>query len=265
MGDLAKALEGPRILSLDLERLPGEVTLDIWEPKDMQRVNWLHPARWSAVPTTLCASAQWYGEKRTLFVAAWEAPEDPWHVARTVWGWLDSCSHVVTYNGRRADLKWLRTDWLEAGLPQPSPYRDIDLYVIARQQFSLESKSLQYLCERLGLPTKSGKYDASEAKAAMAADGPERRRLMRYSRQDARLNFAVFDRLKPYLAGAYNLGLHGAGDDARCCPTCGSDRLEPAGYAPTAVTLYSAWRCMDCQGLMRSKHRSAAVQMRGVR
>lgn len=263
MGDLAKALEGPRILSLDLERLPGEVTLDIWEPRDIGRVNYLHPDRWEKMPRTLCASGLWMGAKATLFTAAWENPDDPWHVARTVWKWLDEADIAVTFNGKRADLKWLRTDWLQAGLPLPSPWRDVDLFVIARQQFSFESKSLQHLCQRLDLPVKAGKYDAGEAKAAMAADGPERRRLVKYSRQDSRLNLAVFERLKPYLSG-YNLGLYAA-DGTRCCPTCGSEKLSPAGMAPTAVTLYTAWRCDDCGAIMRSKHRSAAVPMRGVR
>ena len=262
MGNLADAL-APKILSLDLERLPGEVTLDVWEPRDFQRTNYVHPDRWSQLPRTLCASGQWYGAKGTLFVAAWEQPDDPWHVARTVWQWLDEAAIAVTFNGKRGDLKWLRTDWLTAGLPLPSPWRDVDLFVIARQQFAFESKSLAHLCQRLGLAGKEGKYDAAEAKAAMAGDGPERRRLIKYSRQDARLNFAVFDRLKPYLSG-YNLGLYAA-DGTRCCPLCGSERLEPAGLAPTTVTLYTSWRCMDCQGLMRSTSRSAAVPMRGVR
>jgi len=264
VGDLADALKPveARILSLDLERLPGEVTLDVWEPRDFRRVNYVHPERWSIYPRTLCASGQWYGQKGTLFVAAWEQPDDPWHVARTVWQWLDEADLAVGFNHKAADLKWLRTDWLQAGLPMPSPWRDVDLYLIARQAFAFESKSLQHLCTRLDLPVKAGKYNATEAKAALLDDGPERRRLVRYSRQDARLNFAVFDRLKPYLTG-YNLGLY-AEDEARVCVNCGGRNLQPAGWANTATRRFPSYRCSDCQTLMRGKHRSAAVPMRGI-
>lgn len=237
--------------------------MDVWEPRDFSRINYVHPEKWSVYPRTLCASGQWLGAKGTLFVAAWEQPDDPWHVARTVWQWLDEADIAVGFNHKAADLRWLRTDWLQAGLPMPSPWRDCDLYVIARSAFSFESKSLQHLCERLGLPVKAGKYNATEAKAALLADGPERRRLVRYSRQDARLNLAVMERLRPYLYGM-NFGLY-AEDEARVCVNCGSDRLEPAGWAATAVTRYPSYRCQDCQSLMRGKHRSAAVPMRGVR
>ena len=265
MGDLKSALEGttPRGLTLDIERLPGEATLDIWEPRDMSRLNYLHPDRWSVLPRTLCMAWKWHGEKATHIVSAWEQPDDPWHVAREAWSLIDQADVVVTFNGNRADLKWLRSDWVMAGLPLPAPYRSCDLFVIARSQFSFESKSLAHLCERLELPGKAGKYDPAEAKAAMAGDEKAQRRLVKYNKQDVRITEACFDRLRPYLTGL-NFGLFAA-DDTRCCINCGSENLEPAGWATTAVTRFPSYRCVDCQTLMRGKHRSAAVPMRGVR
>lgn len=263
MGRLADALAGPRVLTLDIERLPGEVTLDVWEPRDFGRVNYVHPDRWSVLPRTLCLAAKWHGEKPVQLIAAWDAPDDPWHVARTAWDLLDQADIAVTFNGDRADLKWLRSDWVQAGLALPAPYRSCDLFLIARRQFAFESKSLAHLCQRLNVPGKHGHYDAAQAKAAMAGDEKAQRALARYNRQDVRATEACFDRLRPYLSGL-NYGLY-AEDEARVCVNCGSDRLEPAGWAATAVTRYPSYRCQDCQSLMRGKHRSAAVPMRGVR
>ena len=165
-GELAAALSGPRILTIDLERLPGEVTMDVWEPRDFGRINYVHPDKWDVLPRTLSASGRFLGDKRIKFVAAWDQPDDPWHVARTVWGWLDQCDYLITYNGRRADEKWLRSDWVMGGMPLPAPWRSIDLFLIARREFSFESKSLRHLCDRLGIENKDGHYNAAEAKAA---------------------------------------------------------------------------------------------------
>jgi len=267
MGDLARNLKkaAPRILTIDLERLPGEVTMDVWEPRDFKRVNYVHPDRWDVLPRTLCASGHFMGEKMYKFVAAWDQPEDPWHVARTVWDWMNEADYVVGFNSKAADEKWLRSDWAMAGnLPLPAPYRSVDLYLIARQQFSFESKSLRHLCDRLGIENKDGHYNAAEAKAAMGGDVKAQARLRRYNRQDVKVTELAFERLRPYLGNALNWGLV-VGDDVRCCVVCGCEQLESAGFATTAVTRYPAYRCTECGAIQRGKSRSAAVEMRGVR
>ena len=252
---------GPRVLLFDLERLPGSFTRDIWEPRDLKYVNYIAPTAWSTMPSTLCGSWIWYGEKRPGFVAAWENPDDPWHVARKFRELLSEADVVVTFNGRRADLPWLRKDWAEAGITIPRPFKDIDLYQVARSALHLESASLAYLTAFLGLPGKSGKYDAREAKAAALADGPERRRLVRYSKADSVIMAPVLDRLRPYVKGV-NLGLYHM-DDSQRCPACGSADLTPDGWVPTAVTQFAAYRCV-CGAVSRSKHRKHAATMRGV-
>lgn len=252
----------PSVLLFDLERLPGEFTRDIWEPRDLARLNYLHPDNWTVKPRTLCASWKWYGERGTGFVAAWDNPGDPHHVASTLARLLDRAQVAVTFNGRKADLKWLRQDWAQGEIDPPTPYKDVDLYITARTAFALESRSLRYLCDFLGVPNKQGHYDAAEAKAAAAGDEKARRRLERYSRADSRIMEPVLDKLRPYVRGI-NLGLYHL-DDAQRCPACGSDDLTPAGWTYTTVTAYAAYRCQSCRTVSRSKHRKHDVPMRGV-
>jgi hypothetical protein len=252
----------PRILLFDLERLPGEYTADIWEPRDLARVNYLHPDRWSVRPRTLCASWLWYGSKRPGFTASWENPDDPWHVARTLREQIHQADCLVTFNGRKADLKWLRQDWAQGQIPTPRPVKDVDLYVVARSAFALESKSLAFLADFLGLDGKAGRYNAAEAKAAAASDGPERRRLVRYSRRDSVMMAPVLDRLRPFIKHGPNLGLPYL-DDRHRCPVCGSDDLTRDGWASTDVTTFAAYQCA-CGAWSRSKHRRHAVQQRRV-
>lgn len=268
---LEPTVTAPRVLLFDLERLPGEVVFPVtWEPRDFKYVNYVNPMTepnesrpyFAKKASTLCGSWLWYGEKRPGFVAAWDNPADPWHVARTFRELLSEADVVVTFNGRRADLKWLRTDWAAAQIPTPRPFKDIDLFLVARSAFSLEARSLAYLCQFLGLPGKSGKYDAAEAKAAAAGDGPERRRLVRYSKADSVIMRPVLDRLRPYVRGV-NLGLYYMDDENRC-PACGSADLSRDGWTYTTVTAYAAYRCGDCGAVSRSKHRKNATAMRGI-
>jgi hypothetical protein len=258
----AAAPSAPRILLFDLERLPGEFTMDVWEPRDLARLNYLHPDRWTVKPRTLMASWVWYGERRANVVSAWDNPDDPYHVARTMRDVMHQADTYVTFNGRKADLKWLRQDWAAGQIPTPRPVRDVDLYVAARSAFSLESKSLAYLAAFLGLPGKQGRYNAAEAKAAALADGPERRRLVRYSKQDSRLMVPVLDRMRPFLKHGPNLGLPYL-DDERRCPVCGGSDLTRDGWATTDLTSFAAYQCA-CGAWSRSKHRRHAVTQRRV-
>lgn len=250
----------PRILTIDLERLPGEVTLDIWEPADVKRLTWMHPDRWTVTPSTLCASWKWLDAKQVGFVAAWDKPDDPYHVARIMWDLLDMADVVVTYNGKRADLKWLRTDWLQAGMALPMPWRDVDLYAQLRTQFGFESKSLRYACDRLGLPNKDGHYDAQQAKAAMAGDVAAQKAMRRYNAQDVRVTEALFDRVRPYLKGM-SWGLY-RGDGSRVCRNCGHVVMTRQGTVAGMTGLYEAWRCEQCKTINRAARRSAGVPMR---
>lgn len=252
----------PKILLFDLERLPGEYTADIWEPRDLKRVNYLHPDRWTIRPRTLCASWIWYGEKRPGFVGAWENPDDPYHVARTLRDVMHQADTWITFNGRAADLKWIRQDLAAGQIPTPRPVRDIDLYVAARTAFALESKSLAYLSDFLGLPGKAGRYNAAEAKAAALAGGPERRRLVRYSKQDSRMMVPVLDRMRPFLKHGPNLGIPYLDDELRC-PVCGGSDLTRDGWATTDLTSFAAYQCA-CGAWSRSKHRRHSVRQRRV-
>ena len=253
--------QAARILTIDLERLPGEVTLDVWEPRDFSRINYVHPDRWDKLPRTLCFSYRWYGSKKVEFVANWDNPDDPWHCARAAWDLFDQADIVVTFNGRRADCKWLKSDWAMAGLPQPAPWRDVDLFVIARSAFSFESKSLRHLCERLGLDNKDGHYNAGEAKRAEAGDLSARRRLTRYNKQDTRVTEMLLDRLRPWIKGV-NLGAYHLDDEQRC-PACGGTDLKAAGWYMANVQRYALFRCA-CGALARSNAVKHKTQLRGV-
>jgi DNA-directed RNA polymerase subunit M/transcription elongation factor TFIIS len=250
---------GPRVLVIDLERIPGRVTLDIFDAK--QRSDYIHASRWDEYPETLCFSWRWLGERTTQFAATWQGDD----LAATSHRLYSEATHVLGFNQRKADNRWCRNDWLLAGLPEPAPWRDIDLYVIARSQLAMEARSLDFLCQRLGLPGKRGHYSIDEARAAHAGDVKAQRRMERYNRGDVKATIDVWERLRPLVkVPGLNLGL-AYGDEEFRCSKCGHDRLDRQPQtADTPQTAYALYRCRKCQGLTRSSHRYARSKMRGV-
>jgi len=268
MGRLAEAAhpEGPRILFYDLERLPGIGTRYLFEPTDIKHQGYWAPETWDVRPSDLpilCASWAWYGQRGTGFAAAWDDPDDHFHVARRMSELISSADVVMDFNGPKADRKWLRQAWAQGRVDTPMPPRWVDLYRVASSAFALERRSLSYLLDFLELPNKSGKYDPAQAWAAFDGDETARRRLERYSRGDSRVLPPLYERLRPFMPTTLNLGLLVMDDEDRC-PACTSTDLEPDGWVKTNVTAFAAYRCRSCRTPMRSKHRKHAVSMRLV-
>ena len=257
---------GPRVLFIDLERVPGEVTLDVWEPRDFARINYVHPSKWSTRPTMLSFAARWDGQKRGEFHASWDS-DDPHHLARESWRLVDAATHVVTYFGARADIPWLKQAWVAAKLPPPSTFKHIDLYRTGAQ-LGLPSKSLDELCGFLGIEGKRGHYSIAEARACLAGDEKARRRMRRYNLGDVGPNSlgGVWDALRPWIPGL-NLGaLYPDAVERQRCPACGkADTLRADGWHLAAVQVYGELRCSECGAIARNNHVKQRTSVRPVR
>lgn len=244
-----------RILTIDLERLPGSVP--IFDAR--VRGGYIHPSRWTSYPTTLCFAAKWYGRKAVEFHATWLDPEA---MLRRSWELYDEADIVVTYNGKKADNRWLRDDWAQAKMTPPSPWRDVDLYTVNKSTFGFESASLDHLCERLGLPRKVDHYDPTVARAAADGDAKAQARIKRYNVGDVRITEAAYEALRPWVKAHPNLGLYSGADKA--CSSCGSEDIAPNGWTRTALTTYALYRCNSCGANLRTAHRKNGAGIRGA-
>jgi hypothetical protein len=254
-----RAPRGPRILTIDLERLPGRLPeRDIWEPRDLKYVNYIHPDTWVELPSTICFAWSWNGGP-VKFASVWDGDD----LAAVSWELFHEATGVVTFNGKRADEKWLKQEWAVAGMVPPSPYKSIDLFVTARREFAFESKSLAHLCKRLGVDGKSGHYSIADARAAVAGDVAAQRRLKRYNRADVTATWAAARALGPWIREWPHVGVY-TGQE-RCCWYCGGEDLRQEGFTGTAVTLYGLLQCADCGGWTRLGHRKHNVTTRAAR
>ena len=255
--DLAALTREPRILILDFERLPG--LRHVFD----QKPTYMPASKWLRLPSSLCFAAKWHGQRKVEFHAVWD--DGGWDgMVRAHWALYDRADIIVTYFGTGADNKWARQDWLEADLPNPRPWKDVDLYRVNRAMFAFESGSLDHLTGRLNVARKTGRYDPHEAEAAYGGDETAQRALRRYNIGDVRATEAAFDKLRPRLGARMpHVGLWTGAE--RSCQVCGGTDFEPAGDVPAATNVYAGYRCSGCGTLNRSNHRRRAMAMRAAR
>ena len=229
-----------RILVVDIERLPGLTSIF-----DQKTHGFIPVSRWRRLPSLLCFAAKWYDRKAVQFHAAWD---DHDAMVQASWDLYDAADIVVGYNSIRFDNKHLKSEWLLAGMPPPRPWKNVDLYAANRNLFGFESKSLNHLCHRLDLDTKSGHYDEIMAEDAINGDLKAQRLMKRYNIGDVKITEQAYDALRPWLAG--HPVVNPTAPDGLACNACGSPELVPAGTRQANLMEYPLYRCAGCGGVV---------------
>ena len=130
------------------------------------------------------------------------------------------------------------------GLPAPSPFKIIDTLKVARSAFSMPSNTLDSLAKRLGVESKSDKYDVRVAQAAVNGDREAQARIEDYNRGDIVASEALFDRLRPYARNIPHLGMWT--DDEMACPSCGHSMTATGKTVHANVQRYEHLHCPNC-------------------
>jgi hypothetical protein len=250
----------PKVLTLDIERLPGSFTADFWDLNDYKgrRIHADSVVEW---PRTICAAWKWYDRKPVEFAAEWE-PAGRDGMLQRIWDAYDQADIVVGHNLAAFDTKKLKTDWRDAGLPSPSPWKTVDTLRIARTEFGDESRTLDALCKRLGLISKSDRYSVEVARNACDGDKAAQRKLKAYNQGDILATEALYDRLRGWMPGHPHIGsLDG---ETMKCNECGSIQYERNGTVLADQIRYVGYRCSNCKANLRSVRHSRAASMRGA-
>ena len=251
-----------RILTIDIETTP--TTAHVWGMFD-QNVGLNQIVE---VGGLLSFSWKWYGDAEVSFESDWCSSgggDGDFHalMVRRAWELLDEADYVVGFNSISFDMKHLNREFVLAGLPAPSPYRNVDLLRVARRQFKFFSNKLDFVASQLGLGHKVSHEGHGLWVACMGGDVEARARMEEYNNGDVRLTEELFDRLRPWLGSVMNLGLHSLGDGV-VCPVCGGDELVEDGTLETSVSVYVANRCAHCGAISRGLELRSRVRQRAV-
>lgn len=234
-----------RILLLDIETSPN--TAHVWGLWDQNvSINQLLESSY-----ILCWAAKWLGDDTIMWSRGrGKHGEQRKAMLRTIHSLLGEADTVVHYNGSKFDLPTLNKEFLLHNIPQPAPYKQIDLLKVARTQFKFTSNKLNYVTHTLGLGEKTKHHGHELWIGCMNGDEACWKKMEQYNKQDVVLLEKLYHRFLPWIKTHTNQSLHG--DNWAVCPICGSKEYQRRGYAYTQAGKYARFQCKSCHGWFRA-------------
>jgi len=230
-----------KILLLDIECAPNLATVwGIWQQN--VALNQLLESSY-----TLCYAAKFYGESKIMFDSIYKT--DRKNMLKSIHELMEKADVIVHYNGLRFDIPMLNKEFLEAGMPPPSPVKHIDLLRVVKSNFRFVSNKLDYVSQRLGLGKKTAHEGHELWLKVMNNDRAAWKRMEEYNKNDVVLLEKLYDRLKGWIKNHPN---HNAYNEATVCPNCSSGKLHKRGEVRSRTSIFQRYQCQGCGAWSRS-------------
>lgn len=251
-------MTGPKIAYLDIESSP--LVVHAWSLRDLH----VGLPQIREVTRMIGFGVKWRGDKNVKFYSEYHHSQD--EMIAKAWDILNTADAVVHYNGIGYDIPHLQREFVEHDLTPPSPFKNIDLYRVAKKNFKFPSHKLAYVSQRLLGDTKVSHTGHQLWVDCLEGDEETKRKawnLMRkYCKQDVALLEPLHDKLTPWLGNQFNMGLYVDGE--LVCQKCGGSDLESRGTAYTATRAYPQFFCRTCGGWTRDNKASWSINTTGV-
>jgi hypothetical protein len=254
----------PKLLALDIETSP--IVAHVWGLRDLNvGINQIVQD-----PEIIGVGYSWNG-KPAKYVSKWDQEDlgGRAFMLGFIWQLLDECDVAIGYNSVGFDIKWLNSEFAREGLTPPSPFKNVDLYRVAKANFRLPSLKLQYLSTALGLEGKLSTGGHQLWVDCINGDQKARRRMATYCKQDVNLLWPLLEKLRPWLGGQVNFALWSEHGAELACQKCGESKfLRPKGTAYTVNRAYPQYLCCPdrggCGGWTRDSKSSYSINGAGV-
>lgn len=173
---------------------------------------------------------------------------------------INEADLLVSFNGVKFDIKYLRTRMLYWGLPPLKPIKHLDLYLQAKSLFRFPSNSMQNICKYLGfsiLKQDTGGFGLW--KRCMMTEHYQQSinaldQMCEYNRGDIEVTRELHKKVMSWTTGI-NIGTLlnvKYNTDHLRCTKCGSqDVRKEEGFDYTAQNGFELYRCNDCNGVSR--------------
>lgn len=202
----------------------------------------------------LCYAAKWLGTSEIFYRSTENQSEKA--MLRQLNVLLDKADCVVAHNGQKFDMPKIRGRSLTYNLPLPSPYKEIDTYLIVRREFGFDSNSLEYIANVLGCKHKKMKHRKFPGHEmwveCLKGNRHAWTEMQKYNINDIDVLEEVYLMVRPYARNHPNFGVF-MESDKRMCPKCGSENVHKDGFAHTMVGKYQQYECGDCGGWLRDR------------
>ena len=165
---------------------------------------------------------------------------------------------IVTFNGKKFDLKYLKTRMLKWGLPPLKPVKHIDLFEQAKRHFRFPSNSVDNICKYLGFSQLKIKTDFDLWKRCLSTNDNissiALEEMNIYCKGDIEVTRNLHKQMSGWVTGT-NIGTianykQPENNTLRC--KCGSDDIQPEqGFHYTSMNGFQLYRCGSCRGVTR--------------
>lgn len=231
----------PKVLLFDVETSPIEAYVwGLWDQniginqikKDWYIMSW---------------AAKWLGQKTVMQqdVRNSKDPQTDKTIIQNLNKLLDEADIVITQNGIKFDNKKVNARSVLFDPKPRAPFRNIDVFKLAKKRFGFTSNSLEFLAKRLGTKHQkmvSRKYHGMELwTECLKGNHDAWREMATYNKLDVIVLEEVYDKLKAWETQVSFAVHHGSN---KC--HCGSLDLEKRGYDYTKVGQFQRYRCRDC-------------------
>jgi DNA polymerase III epsilon subunit-like protein len=143
---------------------------------------------------------------------------------------LKEADAIVTKNGTRFDVAWIRTELLKHKLPPLPNVTHIDLEKAARAYFRFHSNKLEYILKYLGLGQKV-KHNGFELwRKVMEGNLAAQRKMVHYCKGDLIGTEKLYKEMRPHILN--HPAIRAIGTTG--CPKCGSKKTKKDGFRYTA-------------------------------
>lgn len=229
-----------KILLLDIETAPN--TAYVWR---LFKEN-VPLARLIETSYVLCWAAKWLDDDHIYFNSVQD--DNPESMLDEIHILLDQADVVIHYNGKSFDIPTLNREFLVYGMPPPSPYKQVDLMLVAKDKFRFVSNKLDHIAAELGIGQK---HDTTFELwvGCMHGDRKAWKTMELYNKQDVKLLQDLYMKFLPWISKHPNTAIY---SEARvCCPNCGSLSWQRRGYHYTTVGKFQRYQCKDCENWFR--------------
>lgn len=238
-----------KILFLDIETAPNKAY--VWGFFDQN----ISANQLEASSYILCWAAKWADNPRVHFDSVQKDTRR--QMLRGVHKLLDEADVVIHYNGTKFDIPTLNKEFIKHGFPPPSPYKQLDLYLVARRAFRFESNKMDYVSAALKIGRKV-KHEGFELwTKCMKGDAKAWKKMGHYNRGDVTLLEKLYKRLQPWIERHPN---HSAFMDKLACPKCGSEKTQRRGDQVALTRTYRRYQCLTCGGWFRGNKSIAGAR-----
>lgn len=225
----------PKILVLDIETAPAE--LYGW---GMYNQNFGVP-QVKAHPYILCIGYKWVGKRKVHCITNWGMSQE--EMLLKILELLEECDAVVTKNGTKFDVPWIRTELLKYKLGPMPKLTHIDLEKAARRYFRFLSNKLEYIAEYLDISRKLDTEGFKLWREVMNGSREARRRMIDYCKGDIVTTEELYIAMGPHIENHPAIRALGS----KACVFCHSIRTQKRGPRYTACFEIQRHQCKDCR------------------